>query len=70
MRVTIAELRRIVREGLGGSHPSEAYDKELADDPALKKQSKLVPDDIKHAIGKWSEAMGLTTKRKKRSRSA
>lgn len=70
MRLTIAELRRVIREGLGGSHPNEAYDKDLADDPAYKQKSVYVPDDIKGAIGKWSKAMGLTRKRKKRSRSA
>jgi hypothetical protein len=70
MRVTVGELRRLIREGLGGSHPSEAYDKDLADDPVLKRQSVLVPDDIKRAIRKWSRAMGLTRRRKKRSRSA
>lgn len=78
MRVTIAELRRIICEGLsgspapknlGGSQPEEQYEGDLADDPALKKKSVLVPDDVKKPIGKYLKAMGLTGSRKKRSRS-
>lgn len=70
MRLTVAELRRIIREGLAGSHPEQAYEGDLADDPAMKKKSVLVPDDIKRPIGKWMKAMGLTRSKKKRSRSA
>lgn len=69
MRVTVAELRRMIREGLGGSDPNEAYDHDLADDPALHKKSVLVPDDVKKPIGKWMKAMGLSRGKKKRSRS-
>ena len=67
MRLSIGELRRLIREGLGGSHPSEAYDKDLADDPALKKKSKYVPDDVKKSIRKWSKLMGLSRDKARRS---
>lgn len=79
MRLTIAELRRIIREGLsgspvpqnlGGSQPEQAYEGDLVDDPAMKKKSVYVPDDIKKPIGKYLKAMGLTGSKKKRSRSA
>lgn len=69
MRVTLGELRRLIREALGGSHPNEAYDKDLADDPALKKKSKYVPDDVKRPIKRWLTAVGLSRGKKKRSRS-
>lgn len=67
MRLTLSELRRLVREGLGGSRPEETYEGDLMDDPAIKKQSKLVPDDIKRPIKRWVKAMGLS-RTKKRSR--
>lgn len=67
MRLTLGELRRLVREGLGGSRPEEAYEGDLMDDPAIKKQSKLVPDDIKSSIRSWTKKMGLS-RTKKRSR--
>lgn len=69
MRVTVAELRRIIREGLAGSQPEQAYEGDLADDPAMHKKSVLVPDDVKKPIGKWMKAMGLSRGKKKRSRS-
>lgn len=70
MRVTLGELRRLIREGLGGSNPNEAYDKDLADDPAMSKKSVYVPDDVKKPIKKYLKAMGLSGRKKKRSRSA
>jgi hypothetical protein len=66
VQVTLREVKKIIR-ALAGSHPNEAYDKDLMDDPALKKKSVLVPDDIKHKIRKWAKAMGLTSKRTQRS---
>jgi hypothetical protein len=75
VRITIGELRRLIREVSednvwGGSNPEEMYEEELADDPALKKKSVYVPDDIKDSIGHWMKAMGLSHSKKKRSRSA
>lgn len=70
MRLSVRELKRLVREGLSGSQPEQTYEGELADDPALKKQSVLVPDDIKRSIGTWMSAMGLSSKKKKHSRSS
>ena len=58
MRLTLRELRWII----------EAYDRDLIDDPAWKKRSVLVPDDVKDAIKRWSRQMGLTRKRKRAAR--
>lgn len=46
-----------------GSDPSEAYNKNLLDDPAYKKASVYVPDDIKNAIDSWADDMGLKQKK-------
>lgn len=70
MRLTIAELCRVIHEELSGSHFGEAYDKDLVNDPTYNEKSVYVPNDIKDTIRKWSKAMGLTWKRKRRSRSA
>lgn len=67
--MTVAELREIIREGLAGSDPNEAYDHDLADDSSMNKKSVYVPDDVKKPIKKWLTAMGLSRGRKKRSRS-
>lgn len=53
-----------VDEGLGGSLPGEAYDKELMDDPLIKKKSVIVPDDIKHSVRGYMRAMGLSGRKK------
>lgn len=63
MKVRLGTLREFIRENIdcwGGSRPEETYMQCLDDDPAMKKRSVLVPDDIKHAISKWSKAMGLS----------
>lgn len=74
MRLTLRQLRRLIREATddcwGGSHPEEMYEQEFEDDPALKKKSVLVPDDIKRSISKWSRAMGLSGRKKKRTASS
>jgi hypothetical protein len=63
MRIRIDELRYLIREVLGGSHPSEAYDRLLDDDPALDKPSVWVRDEDKRKIRKWMRAMGLSTRK-------
>lgn len=70
MLITLRELRRLIAESYAGSYPDESYDHELEADPAYKKKSVLVPDDIKKSIKKWSRSMGLSgvspRRRKKR----
>jgi hypothetical protein len=60
VKSTLGELRSLIRE---------AFKDDLSDDPAYKKDSVLVPDDIKRSIDKWTKAMGLSSKKKKRRRS-
>ena len=68
MKITIGELRCIIREVSGdcwgGSHPDETYNQELVDDDHLAKKSILVPDDVKKAIAKWMLTMGLAGTKK------
>lgn len=61
MKLTIGQLRRIIRESLSGSHPDETYDKELLDDPSFDKPSVYVPDDVKNKIKSWAKDMKLST---------
>ena len=69
MRLTLKEVKSIVSEAIrdcwAGSHPEEMYEQELMDDPALKKKSVMVPDDIKHKIRRYFKAMGLSGKKKR-----
>ena len=62
-RITVRNIRALVREEfkrlLREAWYEESYDKNLMDDPVLKKKSVYVPDDIKLAIRKWMKAMGL-----------
>jgi hypothetical protein len=68
VRITLGKLRSLIAEAVkGGSYPSEAYDKELADDPALARDSVMVPDDIKGHISKWMKDMGLAGNKKRSS---
>lgn len=53
------------RHARAGSRPEEAYNAELADDPALKKKSVLVPDDVKQPIAVWMKKMGLASAKKR-----
>ena len=48
----------------GGSQPEEMYEEQLTDDPAYKKKSVYVPDDIKHSINSYFEKMGLAKKKR------
>jgi hypothetical protein len=69
MKLTLGELRSVISEAIdcwGGSHPEETYDELLEDDPTLAKHSVLVPDDVKKSISKWSKAMGLSGRPKKK----
>ena len=67
MKITIRELKELIREVYGGSLPDETYETELLDDPANKGKSVLVPDDIKHSIKKWAKEMGLHGTRRRKS---
>lgn len=70
VRLTIKELRTIVREAMvAGSDPNEAYNHDLTDDPSFKKKSVLVPDDIKASVSSWSRKMGLSGKKKRKAAS-
>lgn len=60
VKLTIKQLRNLVKEQLAGSHPEESYDKELIDDPAIAQKSVYVPDDIKDSIKTWMKDMQLT----------
>lgn len=63
MRITIGEVRRLIRQELkevtsrvwNGNKP----DRNLMDDEHIDKESVLVPDDIKDAIRKYFKAMHL-----------
>lgn len=70
MKLTLGLLRRLIQESIAGSDPSESYDRELSDDPALKKKSIMVSAATKRIIKRWSKSMGLSRKSNKRSRSA
>lgn len=62
MRITVGELRALIRETLAGSQPDETYDEELLDDDSFKKQSVYVPDWAKKKIRSWAQDMKLTSK--------
>lgn len=55
-------LREFIRLTLGGSHPSEAYDKESVKDPAFNKDSKYVSKKRKKKIKSFLRDLGLSTK--------
>lgn len=61
MKITIKQLREVIRRSLGGSHPDESYDKELLDDPAFSEKSVYVSDEIKDKIRKWAKDMKLSS---------
>ena len=62
MKLTVEQLRRIIREVIGGSQPDETYSEELSDDPGFKEKSVLVRDDAKKKIKAWAKDMKLSTK--------
>ena len=62
MKITIKNLREIIRQSLSGSHPEESYNEELMNDPAFSEKSVYVPDDVKKKIRSWMSDMKLSTK--------
>lgn len=62
MKITLGQLRRIIREVVGGSQPDETYSEELLDDPGFKEKSVLVRDDAKKKIRAWAKDMKLSSK--------
>jgi hypothetical protein len=70
VRITVAQLRRIINEEVkkyyfGGSSPEERYEVELLDDPGFLAPSVYVPNDVKEKIKSWAVQMGLSTSGKK-----
>jgi len=61
VKITIGELRRIIKETIAGSLPDETYDDYLLDDPFFNKQSVLVRDDTKKKIKTWATDMKLNS---------
>jgi hypothetical protein len=61
VKITIGELRRIIKETIAGSQPDETYDDYLLDDPFFNKQSVLVRDDAKKKIKAWATDMKLNS---------
>jgi len=62
MKMTIAEIRKIIREVISGSQPDEAYDLELMDDPKFSDDSVYVPNWEKDKIRTWARDMKLSSK--------
>ena len=62
MKLTIKELREIIRETISGSFPEESYKDELLDDHSFKGKSVFVRDDAKKKIKSWAKDMKLSTK--------
>ena len=60
VKITIGELRQIVKETIAGSQPDETYEDYLLDDPFFNKPSVLIIDDTKKKIKAWAKAMKLT----------
>lgn len=61
VKLTISQLRHIIKEAIAGSQPEENYSEELLDDPAFNKKSVYVPDDVKKKLRKWYRAMKLSS---------
>ena len=71
MLIKLREIREMIRGSLGGSEPSEAYDKLTIDDDAFNEPSVYVSDDVKDQIRTWYATMMPDTRRihkKKRAR--
>jgi hypothetical protein len=62
MKITIGQLREVIKKSLAGSQPDEAYSEELLDDPAFQEKSVYVPDWAKKKIKSWARDMKLSTK--------
>lgn len=63
MKLTIRELKKIIKCSIGGSEPNEAFDKDLVDDPAFDKESLHVSQKRKKKIKTFLNDMGLTSKK-------
>ena len=48
--MTIGEIRKLISEILAGSHPSEAYDKDIIDDPAWNKRVSTFQKSVKRRL--------------------
>jgi hypothetical protein len=62
MKITIGQLREVIKRSLAGSQPDETYSEELIDDPAFQEKSVYVPDWAKKKIKSWARDMKLSTK--------
>jgi hypothetical protein len=62
MKITIGQLREVIKKSLAGSQPDEAYSEELLDDPVFQEKSVYVPDWAKKKIKSWARDMKLSTK--------
>lgn len=62
MKITLGELREMIRKSLAGSLPEESYSEELMDDPDFKSDSVYVPNSVKKKIRSWAKDMKLSTK--------
>jgi hypothetical protein len=62
MKLSIGQLREVIRKSLAGSQPEESYSIELMGDPAFSEKSVYVPDDIKKKIRKWAKDMKLSSR--------
>lgn len=62
MKIKLGELKKLIRNSLAGSHPEEAYDKELIEDPTFEKKSVYAPDEVKKKIKSWMKDMKLSSK--------
>jgi hypothetical protein len=60
MKISVRNLRRLIREAMRGSHPEESYDKGILQDPAYRKKSVYVPDDVKEKIEVWLKQMKMS----------
>lgn len=63
MRLTIGELKEIIKKSIAGSQQDEAFDKDLVDDPAMDKESVHVSKERKKKIAKFLNDIGLTSKK-------
>ena len=62
MKITIGQLREVIKRSLAGSQPDETYSEELLDDPAFQEKSVYIPDWAKKKIKSWARDMKLSTK--------
>lgn len=62
MKITVRQLREIIKNAFAGSQPDETHTDELLDDPGFKAPSVLVRDDAKKKIKSWAKDMKLSTK--------